>query len=177
MHVNERYCHIWSYSSTVLSMSSRVVVVHVCFCCSTDACRPSPCKHIGWCRRSFNGGYKCVCRKGYSGKNCEIGEYRCVTVQCIRCTFESQTMSILVELTEFKRRGTKWIVFFINMFLYVLIVTLLFPFLAKWEPPFEYFTRSICCTYLNSRPISSAETISHVATKCYVNYTRLKYLV
>ena len=87
----------------VVSCSCRTRV----FRCSTDACRPSPCQHIGWCRRSFNGGYKCVCRKGYSGKNCEIGEYRCVTVQCIRCTCESQTVSILVELTEFKRRGTK----------------------------------------------------------------------
>ena len=46
-----------------------------------DECLSSPCKHGGTCKDEING-YKCTCRKGILGKDCEKGKH-CVYSQCM----------------------------------------------------------------------------------------------
>ena len=42
----------------------------------TDSkCSPSPCKNGGTCTLKGYTGYKCQCRPGYYGKNCEGSYY------------------------------------------------------------------------------------------------------
>ena len=38
-----------------------------------DECDPNPCLHGGFCKDKVNA-FKCVCKLGYTGVNCETGE-------------------------------------------------------------------------------------------------------
>ena len=39
-----------------------------------DDCGPNPCQNGGSCIDAVNG-YKCDCKDGYTGDNCQTGEY------------------------------------------------------------------------------------------------------
>lgn len=39
-----------------------------------DDCLPNPCQHGGNCTDEIND-YNCTCAAGYTGKDCEIGNY------------------------------------------------------------------------------------------------------
>ena len=41
-------------------------------CLDINECDPNPCEHDGSCIDRVNG-YKCSCKAGYTGTNCEIG--------------------------------------------------------------------------------------------------------
>ena len=42
---------------------------------SQDSCGPNPCKNGGTCQRNNDdNGYKCQCKGGFSGTNCEDGK-------------------------------------------------------------------------------------------------------
>ena len=41
---------------------------------SSNECSPSPCQNSGTCINRYND-YLCVCKRGYSGKNCETGKH------------------------------------------------------------------------------------------------------
>ena len=51
-----------------------VVIVFVVFCYFTDIdeCQKSPCQNGGVCTNK-EGDYKCSCKSGFTGKNCEKG--------------------------------------------------------------------------------------------------------
>ena len=40
-----------------------------------DACIPNPCENNGKCIQTSDDGYHCVCENGYTGVNCESGEW------------------------------------------------------------------------------------------------------
>lgn len=43
--------------------------------CKVDVCHNNRCKN-GVCKpRKKRGGYRCKCKRGFSGKYCDIGEY------------------------------------------------------------------------------------------------------
>ena len=42
---------------------------------SQDSCNPNPCENGGTCKRNDDdSGYKCQCKGGFSGTNCEDGK-------------------------------------------------------------------------------------------------------
>lgn len=46
----------------------------VCLYADGDQCKPLPCLNGGECKDGINS-YVCWCKLGFSGKNCEIGEF------------------------------------------------------------------------------------------------------
>ena len=42
-------------------------------------CKPNPCQNSGTCFAKPDGGHHCVCPPGYSGDDCEKGEYTIIT--------------------------------------------------------------------------------------------------
>ena len=36
-----------------------------------DLCNPNPCQHGGKCQQNEEGGYKCACKIGTAGENCQ----------------------------------------------------------------------------------------------------------
>ena len=53
--------------------------------CEMDSCNPNPCKNSGVCTLDdeFVGGYKCSCRQGYQGTNCEEDSNECLDGKCV----------------------------------------------------------------------------------------------
>ena len=42
--------------------------------CGVGCCTLSPCRNRGKCHDTSNGRYRCKCRRGWTGTNCEIGK-------------------------------------------------------------------------------------------------------
>ena len=40
-----------------------------------DPCESEPCKNDASCEADSEGGYKCTCKKGWEGENCEDSEF------------------------------------------------------------------------------------------------------
>ena len=50
-------------------------IVFTNFSIEIDECSSSPCQNDGTCRDHLNG-YCCLCRPGFTGKNCESGLFK-----------------------------------------------------------------------------------------------------
>lgn len=57
-----------------MSLQAKIISSSILFFDLAAKCSDSPCKH-GICHDS-TGGYHCSCTSGYTGKNCDSGEYR-----------------------------------------------------------------------------------------------------
>ncbi|XP_058975812.1 cubilin homolog [Musca domestica] len=50
-------------------------------CETVDGCHPNPCKNDAVCKPLANKAYKCACKRGTTGKHCEIVRSVCSTLQ------------------------------------------------------------------------------------------------
>ena len=44
------------------------------FCIVAGTCLSQPCENGGSCFGTRSGGYNCVCRRGFTGENCQYGQ-------------------------------------------------------------------------------------------------------
>ena len=51
-----------------------VIILHLFILTDIDECESAPCSNGGICN-NFPGEYECICGSGFTGSNCEIGEY------------------------------------------------------------------------------------------------------
>jgi len=49
---------------------------------SGGPCDPNPCKHDSLCDTGDEGGYSCICEKGFEGKHCEVETNECQSNVC-----------------------------------------------------------------------------------------------
>lgn len=50
-------------------------------CETSDGCHPNPCENDGTCKPQADQSYKCACRRGTTGKQCEVVRSICSSIQ------------------------------------------------------------------------------------------------
>ena len=99
-------------SSVVLSIFIYFIII---FIITADPCSPNPCLNFGVCQRDGLSNYRCQCRPGYSGQNCQsMFHLTFIFAKSSRPSSPPNPLRILFYLTYLSYNHV-WFIYFCNV--------------------------------------------------------------